>query len=102
MKTTGFSEAEIFKILKEAEGGMSVPDLCCQYGIRRSFFYKWRSRYGGMDASMISEIKSLQQENARLKRMYADLRLKHEVLQDVMAKFFLRLSSIHAPTTNDI
>ena len=88
MKTTRFSEAEIFKILKEAEGGVSVPDLCRQHGISRSAFYKWRSRYGGMDVSMISEMKALRQENARLKRMYADLSLKHEVLQDVMSKKF--------------
>lgn len=88
MKATRFNESEIFKILKEAEGGVSVPDLCRAHGISRSCFYKWRSRYGGMDASMISEMKALQQENMRLKRMYADLSLKHEVLQDVMSKKF--------------
>ena len=81
-----FSESEIFKILKEAENGRSVPDLCREYGMSSAAFYKWRAKYGGMDASMISEMKSLEEENRRLKRMYADISMQNDVLKEALGK----------------
>ena len=73
MKTSRFSETQILGILKQAEGGLPVPELCRQHGMSDASFYKWRAKYGGMDASMISEKKALEDENRRLKRMFADL-----------------------------
>ena len=81
-----FSEREIFKILKEAENGRSVSNLCREYGMSNAAFYKWRAKYGGMDASMISEMKSLEEENRRLKRMYADISMQNDVLKEALGK----------------
>ena len=86
------SEAEIIRILKEAENGVPVPELCRTYGMGRAIFYKWRSRYGGSDASLISEMKSLAEENRRLKRMYADVQLQNDLLKDVFIKKISRPS----------
>jgi len=72
--------------LKQAENGVPVPELCRQHGMSSALFYKWRSKYGGMDASMMSRLKELEQENSRLKRMYADVQLKYEAVQDALAK----------------
>lgn len=72
MRKSLFNEAQIMSILRQAEAGMSVPDLCREHGISSATFYKWRSKYGGMDASMMSQMKALEDENRRLKRMYAD------------------------------
>lgn len=80
------SEAEIIRILKEAENGVPIPELCRTYGMGRATFYKWRSRYSGCDASLISEMKSLAEENRRLKRMYADVQLQNDLLKDVLSK----------------
>ena len=73
MKTSRYTEPQILAILKQAEGGMPVAELCRQHGMSNASFYKWRSKYGGMDASMMSEKKALEDENRRLKRMFADL-----------------------------
>jgi putative transposase len=70
MKKQRFTENQIISILKQAEEGIPVPELCREHGISNASFYKWRSKYGGMDASMISDMKSLAEENKRLKRMY--------------------------------
>ena len=86
MSRKRFSESEIFKILKEAENGRSVVDLCREHGMSNAAFYKWRAKYGGMDASMISEMKSLEEENRRLKRMYADLSMQNDVLKEALGK----------------
>ena len=72
MKKTKFSESKIFKILKEAEPGVPVPDLCRQYGFSNSSLYNWRSKYGGMDVSSMRRLKELEEENRRLNKMYAD------------------------------
>lgn len=80
------SEAEIVKILKEAENGVPVPELCRRYGMGRATFYKWRSRYGGCDASMISEMKSMAEENRRLKKMYAEVQIQNDLLREVLTK----------------
>ena len=86
MKTSRFSETQILGILKQAEGGLPVPELCRQHGMIDASFYKWRAKYGGMDASMISEKKALEDENRRLKRMFADLAMQNELLKEALGK----------------
>ena len=86
MKKSRFSDTQIMNILNEAQKGIPVHDLCRQYDISTTLFYRWRSRYGGMDASMISELKSLQEENRRLKKMYAEVQLQKEILQEALQK----------------
>ena len=86
MKHSRFSDSQIMGILKQAEQGIPVPQLCREHGMSSASFYKWRAKYGGMDASIISWLKELELENRRLKKMYAEERLKAEVLQEAMAK----------------
>ena len=86
MKKSKFTEYQIVKILKEAEGGVPVTDLCRQYSFSKSTFYKWKAKYGGMDASALKRLKELEEENRRLKQMYADLSLEHRVLKDIVEK----------------
>jgi len=81
MKKTRYSDNQIIKILKEAEAGTPVPELCRQYGMNSASFYKWRAKFGGMDASMMARLKELEAENARLKRMYADIQLQNDVIK---------------------
>lgn len=78
MKTSRFSDSQIIAILKQAEGGSPVPELCREHGISVATFYKWRSKFGGMDASLMARLKELEDENRRLKKMYAEERLKAE------------------------
>ena len=73
-------------ILKQAEVGTPAPELCCEHGISSATFYKWRTKFGGMDASLLSRLRELEDENRRLKKMYADERLKAEIIQEAMAK----------------
>lgn len=86
MKKSRFSEAQIMAVLRQAEGGMPVPDLCREHGISTASFYKWRAKYGGMDASMMSQMKALEEENPRLKRMYADLSMQADLLKEALGK----------------
>ena len=86
MKTSRFSETQILGILKQAEGGLPVSALCRQHGMSDASFYKWRAKYGGMDASMIAEKKALEDENRRLKRMFADLAMQNELLKEALGK----------------
>jgi len=86
MKKSRFTDSQILAILKQAESGIAVPELCRQHGMSSAAFYKWRSKYGGMDASMMSRLKELEQENSRLKRMYADVQLKYEAVQEALSK----------------
>ncbi len=86
MKTSKFSDSQIMAILKQAEAGTPVPELCREHGISSATFYKWRSRFGGMDASMMARLKELEAENARLKKMYAEERLKAEILKEAIEK----------------
>lgn len=72
--------------LKRVEAGLAVSEICRELGISAATFYKWRAKYGGMDTSMMARMKELEQENARLKKMYAEERLKAEILKDAMAK----------------
>lgn len=86
MKTSRFSEPQILAILRQAEGGVPVPELCREHGMSTASFYKWRSKYGGMDASMISQMKALEDENRRLKKMYAEMSMQAELLKEAMGK----------------
>ena len=73
MKKSGFTDPRIMSVLRQAEGGLVVPELCREHGISAATFYKWRSKFGGMDASMMAEMKTMQDENRRLKKMFAEL-----------------------------
>jgi putative transposase len=75
MKKSRFPETQIINILKQAEAGTPVPELCREPGMGSVLFYRWRSKYGGMDASMMARMKELEEENRRLKKMYAEERL---------------------------
>ena len=86
MKKTRFSETQIVNILKEAEAGIAVEELSRKHGFSKSSFYKWKAKYSGMDASALKRLKELEEENRRLKQMYADLSLEHQVLKDVVQK----------------
>jgi len=86
MKKSKYSDSQIMAILKQAEAGNPVPELCREHGMSSATFYKWRTKYGGMDASMITRLKELEEENRRLKKMYAEERLKAEIIQEAMAK----------------
>lgn len=88
MKKSRFTEAQIVNILKEYEAGKQTKDICREYGIAVPTFYSWKQKYGGMDAQQLKELKALQEENARLKRMYADLSLDHRILKDIIEKKF--------------
>lgn len=86
MKKSRFSESQIISILKQAESGTPVPELCREHGMSSAAFYKWRNKYGGMDASMMTRMKELEEENRRLKKMYAEERLKAEIITEAMQK----------------
>ena len=86
MRKSRHSDSQIMAILKQAESGTPVPALCREHGMSSALFYKWRSKFGGMDASMIKRLKELEAENARLKKMYADVQLQNEVIKEAMEK----------------
>lgn len=86
MKKSRFSDSQILAILKQAESGTRVPELCREHGMSSASFYKWRAKFGGMDASLMARLKELEAENRRLKKMYAEERLKAEIIQEAMAK----------------
>ena len=86
MKQSKFSETQIVNILKEAESGISVEELSRKNGFSKSAFYKWKAKYSGMDTSALKRLKVLEEENRRLKQMYADLSLEHQALKDIVQK----------------
>ena len=86
MKRISYSEGQIISILKEAESGIPVPELCRKHGMGNSTFYKWRSKYGGMDASLLHKMKELEAENKRLKKMYAESQLEADIIRDALRK----------------
>lgn len=86
MKQSRYSDSQIISILKQAEAGTPVPELCREHGMSSASFYKWRAKYGGMDASLMSRMKELEAENARLKKMYADVQLQNDVIKEALAK----------------
>ena len=86
MKKSRFSDSQILAILKQAENGVPVPELCREHGMSSASFYKWRAKYGGMDASLMARLKELEDENRRLKKMYAEERLKAEIVQEALTE----------------
>ena len=88
MKTSRYTEAQIIAILRQAEGGVPVAELCREHGMSDASFYKWRAKYGGMDASMVSQMKAIEDENRRLKRMYADLSMQNDLLKEALGKMY--------------
>lgn len=86
MKKSRFTDSQIIAVLKQAEVGTPVPELCREHGISSATFYKWRSRFGGMDASLMARMKELEDENRRLKKMYAEEKLKAEIIAEAMQK----------------
>ncbi|AWV05554.1 hypothetical protein DM992_40515 (plasmid) [Burkholderia sp. JP2-270] len=86
MKKSRFTDSQIMDALKRVEAGLAVPDLCRELGISTATFYKWRSKYGGMDVSLIARMKELEAENARLRKMYVEEKLKAEIVAEALAK----------------
>ena len=86
MKKSRFTETQIVSILKQADAGMAVKDVCRQAGISQATYYQWKSKYGGMEASDLKRVKELEAENSRLKRLYADLALENAAMKDLIAK----------------
>ena len=86
MRKSRFSETQIIAILKEADAGMKIGELCRKHGISDATYYKWKSKYGGMEASDLKRVRELEAENAKLKRMYADLALENTAMKDLIAK----------------
>lgn len=88
MRKSKFSEVQIAAILKEAEAGLAVAEVARKHGISAATFYQWRSKYGGMEVSDLQRMRELEQENTRLKRLYADLSLDHSILKEMLTKKF--------------
>lgn len=86
MKRSKFSEHQIVRILKEVEGGRTVKEVCREYSFLDATYYNWKAKYGGMEASDIKRLRELEEENRRLKQMYADISLENRALKDVIAK----------------
>ena len=86
IKKSRYTETQIVKILKEVEGGRLVKEICREYEISVATYYNWKSRYGGMEASDIKRLRDLEDENRRLKQMYAQLSLDHKILKDIVEK----------------
>ena len=86
MKKSRYTDSQIINILKQAEAGTPVPELCREHGMSNASFYKWRAKYGGMDASLMARMKELEAENNRLKKMYADVQLQNDVIKEAMGK----------------
>ena len=86
MKRSKFSDSQILDAVKRVEAGLDVPDICRELGISTATFYKWRAKYGGMDVSMMSRMKELEEENRRLKKMYLEEKLKAEIVAEALEK----------------
>ena len=88
MKSSKFNESQIIAILKQQDSGMSVNDICREHGISQPTFFNWKKKYSGMDASHLKRLKELETENARLKRMFADVSMQRDALKDLIEKKF--------------
>jgi putative transposase len=86
MKKSRFTDSQIMEALKRAEAGLAVPEVCRELGISSATFYKWRAKFGGMDVSMMTRMKELEDENRRLRKMVVDERLKAEIVTEALAK----------------
>lgn len=93
MKKSRYTDAQIMGILRQADSGVPVASLCREHGMSSASFYKWRAKYGGMDASKMRSLKELEDENRRLKRMYADLSIQTEIVKDALQKSGKAVSS---------
>jgi putative transposase len=86
MKKSRFTDSQIIEAIKRVEAGLAVPKLCRDLGISSATFYKWRSKYGGMDVSLMARMKELEAENARLRKMYVEEKLKAEIVTEALEK----------------
>jgi putative transposase len=86
MKKSRFTDSQIIEAIKRVEAGLTVPELCRELGISSATFYKWRSKYGGMDVSLMARMKELEAENARLRKMYVEEKLKAEIVTEALEK----------------
>ena len=86
MKRSRFTDSQILAVLKQAEAGTAVPDLCREHGISSATFYKWRSKFGGMDVSLMTRMKELEEENRRLKKLYIEAQIKADIVAETLAK----------------
>lgn len=86
MKKTRFTESQIVKALKEYDGGRKADDLCRELEISKATLYNWKAKYGGMESSDVKRLKELEEENSRLKRMYANLAMDNEALKNLFTK----------------
>ena len=86
MKKSRFNETQIIAVLKEADAGMKVEDICRKHGISNAIYYNWKSKYGGMEASDVKRLRELEEENAKLKKMFADVSLENHAMKELFAK----------------
>jgi putative transposase len=86
MKKSKFTETQIIAMLKEHESGKKVTDICRENGISQATFFNWRSKYGGLEVNELKRLRELEEENARLKKMYADVSMDHQILKEVLSK----------------
>ena len=99
MKRSKFTDSQIMDALKRVDAGLGVPEVCRELGISSATFYKWRAKYGGMDTSMMARMKELEAENARLKKMYIEEKLKAEIVTEALAKkWWGRLTGVRWPS----
>jgi putative transposase len=88
MKKSRFTDSQILDAVKRVEAGFAVPDICRELGVSTATFYKWRSKYGGMDVSLMSRMKELEEENRRLKKMHLEEKIKAEIVSQALEKKF--------------
>ena len=86
MRKSRFTDSQIMAVLKQAEGGTPVPELCREHGISSATFYKWRSKFGGLDVSQLARLKELEEDNRRLKKMYAESQMSADLLKEALSK----------------
>ena len=86
MRKTRFTETKIVSIIKKQEAGISTDELCREYGISRATFYNWKSKYGGLEVKEVKRLKDLEEENAKLKKMFAEVSMENYALKDLITK----------------
>lgn len=86
MRKSKYTESQIIAMLREHESGKKVTDICREYGISSATFFNWKSKYGGLEVNELRRLRELEEENARLKKMYADVSMDHQILKEVLSK----------------